>query len=995
MQVEIPHCGIYTHIFENPRYLSRAIHDPHRWERISTVTSRRAILRILSLGATLGPVLKHRGVAAQLLPGSVSGVRPADLRVEWRDTPLGIDTRRPRFTWVLSANDTGVRGQAQQACRVVVASTAAAAGVGHGDVWDSGRRSTAAMSITPDYDLTLSPQTPLHWAVLVWDQHGRSSGWSKPAAFTTGILDSRDWRAGWIAATADHPIPPGPPPAINTEPPVGPHALPLFRREFAAAKSVARAIVCVSGLGQYELRINGNRAGTGVLNPGWTDYRKTVLYDTFEVTPLLQPGANTLAVLLGNGMYNVEKYPGRYTKRVGTFGQPKLILQLKLVFTDGSEEFIVSDSSWQTRSGPIVLSHTYGGEDFDARLEPVGWDRPGGGGDSGDTAGWLPAIPVEGPGGQLRAQNVPPIVIARTLTPAAIKKPAAVYVYDLGENFSGWPKIVVRGPAGRTVKLLPGELLDSDGLVTQRSGNARPGNEVSFSYTLKGGTDETWAPRFTYYGFRYIQVEGATPEEDAAPGDVVLVSLQGEFLHADLPRTGYFDCANPLLVRIHELITQALLSNTMSVLTDCPQREKLGWLEQTHLNADTVFYNEDAVTLYEKMLCDMQDSQLPDGMVPEIAPEYLAFLNADGTNSIFRDSPEWGAAIVLSPWATYRYTGDLRILADGYPSMQRYVKYLSTRLQDGLLDFGLGDWYDIGPKPPGEAQWTSRALTGTAIYCEILRALAQIARILGHDADASRYTSDASSATRIFNARLFDSHTNQYDRGSMTANAMPLAIGLAPEDCRAAVLANLVADIRAHGNHVTAGDVGFHYVVLALMENRRGDVLYDLLSRMDAPSYGNQLAQGATSLTEAWDANPQKSQNHFMLGHAETWLYGGLGGIRVDFSRATESRIRIAPQPVAGVGSAAIRYRSVLGDIATSWRKDGGRLRLHAEVPPGAMAQIELPASKVSDITESGAGLKRARGILRVSASDSHQVILVVGSGSYDFEAPNIAPGSD
>ena len=956
------------------------------------MTSRRAILRILSLGATLGPVLKHSARAAQLLHGAVSGVRPAGLRVEWRDTPLGIDSRRPRFTWVLSANytganDTGVRGQAQQACRVVVASTAAAARAGHGDIWDSGRRATAAMSITPDYDLTLTAQTPHYWAVNVWDQQGRLSGWSEPAAFTTGILEAGDWRAGWIAATADRAIPPGPPPAINTDPPVEPLALPLFRHEFEVAKPVARAIVCVSGLGQYELRINGSRAGKGVLNPGWTDYRKTVLYDTFEVTPLLQPGANMLGVLLGNGMYNVEKYRGRYTKLVGTFGQPKLILQLKLVYTDGSEQLIVSDSSWQTRSGPIVLSHTYGGEDFDARLEPEGWDRPG-----SDGSGWLPVIAVEGPGGKLRAQNVPPIVVARTLAPGAIKQPPrpGIYVYDLGENFSGWPKIVVRGPAGRTVKLLPGELVDSEGFVTQRSGNARPGNEVSVSYTLKGGADETWTPRFTYYGFRYVQVEGAVPATDAAPEDVALISLQGEFLHADLRRTGDFDCTNPLLVHIHELITQALLSNTMSVLTDCPTREKLGWLEQTHLNADTAFYNEDVVTLFEKMLRDMQDSQLADGMVPEIAPEYLAFLNADGSNSIFRDSPEWGAAIVLSPWATYRYTGDVRILADGYPAMQRYARYLSSRLQDGLLDFGLGDWYDIGPKPPGGSQLTTRTLTGTAIYCEILRALARIARIVGHDGDASRYASDASSATQTFNARLFDPHTNRYDRGSMTANAMPLAIGLVPEDRRAAVLSNLVADIRAHGNHVTAGDVGFHYVVRALMENDRGDVLFDLLSRTDAPSYGNQLAQGATALTEAWDANPRNSQNHFMLGHAETWLYGGLGGIRIDFDRPAWSRIRIAPQTVVGVDSASVRYRSVLGDIATNWLRSGGRLRLHVEVPPGATAQIELSTSKASEITESGVGLRRARGILSISASDSRRVTLVVGSGSYDFEIPDI-----
>ena len=382
-----------------------------------------------------------------------------------------------------------------------------------------------------------------------------------------------------------------------------PRPLPLLRREFRIDKPLQRAVLSLCGLGQHELRINGRRASASVLDPGWTDYRKTALYDTLEVSHLLRPGTNALAVMLGNGFYNVEKYPGRYTKLVGSFGRPQLILQLRLSFADGTEELIVSDGQWRTRSGPIVLSSVYGGEDFDARLEPDGWDRAGFADEH-----WVPATEVQGPGGVLRAQATPPITVARTLAPVACSIPRpGVFIYDLGENFAGRPVIAVRGPAGRTVKLLPGELLDAQGLVSQRSGNASPGNEVSFSYTLAGTGVERWRPRFSYYGFRYIQIEGALPHGLAAAEEAELLEVRGEFLHARLDTAGVLDTGNPLLQRVHALILQALLSNTFSVLTDCPTREKLGWLEQTYLNADTVFYNEDAVALYEKMLGDMMD----------------------------------------------------------------------------------------------------------------------------------------------------------------------------------------------------------------------------------------------------------------------------------------------------------------------------------------------------------------------------------------------------
>jgi hypothetical protein len=954
------------------------------------VTSRRHLLKLLAAGAAVGPELARRGANAGNQPlardGDPAGnVRPEAVRVEWRGAPLGIDTRRPRLTWTLAA-DPNVRGIEQSACQVILASSEEAAKAGHGDIWDSGVLETHELRAVPGRDLDLESHTPYWYTVRAWDGHGGTSGFTRPARFVTGLMSPAGWRGKWISDGPDWAAPSAPPPASNHSPAVAPRRMPLFRRELRLDKPLARALVSVCGLGQYELRINGRRAGSGVLNPGWSNYRRTILYDTFDVTSLLSQGANVLGVMLGNGFFNVEKYPGRYTKLAGTFGRPKLILQMRLSFADGSEALLVSDRSWRTRPGPITLSSVYGGEDFDARLEPRAWDDPGL--DPRTASEWAPAIEVASPGGALRAQSIPPVTVARTYQPVAMTTPRpGVTVYDLGENFSGWPVIVVRGPAGRRVRLIPGELLDDQGLVTQRSGNARPDDAVFFDYTLAGDGREQWRPRFSYYGFRYVQVEGAAPPGRGGPDEPQLLALRGEFLHTDLASAGRLATGNPLLDRIHGLILQALLSNTFSVLTDCPQREKLGWLEQTYLNADTVYCNEDAVTLYEKMMHDIKDSQLPDGMVPAIAPEYVAFLNADGTDSAFRDSPEWGAAVVLSPWATYRYSGDRRILETGYPAMRGYADYLATRARDGIIDYGLGDWYDIGPKSPGESQLTSKALTATATYCEVLETLAKIARLLGHGDDARRFVRRAVTSKRALNRQLFQPASNRYDQGSQTANAMPLAIGLVPPAHRAAVLENLVADIRAHGNHVTAGDVGFHYVVLALMRNGRGDVLYDILTRTDPPSYGYQLARGATSLTESWNADPDKSQNHFMLGHAETWLHGGLAGIQLDMSRPSPERIRIAPQIVDGIETASARYRSVLGEVTVAWRKQDGRLLLEVEIPAGAAATLAMPARTLNEVLESGEPLGRARGIRSVRQSGP-TAIIAVGSGRYTLSAP-------
>jgi hypothetical protein len=745
--------------------------------------------------------------------------------------------------------------------------------------------------------------------------------------------------------------------------------MPIFRKEFSLVKPVLKSTLRISGLGQFEVHLNGRKVGNSVLTPGWTDYRKRIFYETYDVTALLRRGSNAIGILLGNGMYNVVETKGRYTKFSNSLGQPKLIAQLELTFADGKTETIGSNDSWKSAPGPITFSSIYGGEDYDARLEQSGWDRAG-----FAATGWKAAAISEGPGGKLVPETIPPVKAFDTYRPVAITHPLlGIAVYDLGQNFAGWPEIAVQGKRGARVKLFCGELLDKDGRVTQRSANGFPDSQYSFNYVLKGGGVERWSPRFSYYGFRYVEVQ------TTAKDSVRVVRLAGRFIHDAVTVNGHFQSSDKLFNRIHTLIDRAMLSNMMSVLTDCPHREKLGWLEQTHLAGSSLMYNYDLASLYAKISDDMQDAQLPNGMVPDIAPEFTVF---DGP---FRDSPEWGAAVVLSPWTNYQFHGDREPLRAHYDSMKSYLTYLRRRTQNHLLTYGLGDWYDIGPGEPGESKLTDKGITATAIYFQMLIAIQKIAVLVGHPEDAADFEAEAQAVEAAFNQTFYHPESGTYDRGSQTANAMPLVVGLVPEEHRAEVLESLVRDIRLHTNHVTAGDIGFHYVVRALTDNGRSDVLYDMLSRTDNPSYGDQLAHGATTLTEAWDANPDSSQNHFMLGHAEEWFYRGLAGIDFDMSRDDDSRIRIQPAIVGKLGSAEASLHTPLGVITSSWRRKGTTVSMFVSIPEGCSATILLPTTDIRKIQLNG-----RRFDLEAAGRDTHvegdRTVFIVKGGQYRFQ---------
>jgi len=907
---------------------------------------------------------------------------PVRLQVDHLEAPIGLDDLQPRFQWNLRATNAERRGLKQSAYRLIVASSAQLLAKDHGDLWDSARVDSASRLGIEYAGEPLQSHTEYFWKIKVWDQDGQESYWSEPAHWATAFLHPEEWQARWIAAEPDTAQAPQAREHVGTY--VEATApLPIFRREFQVTKPVRKALVFVTGLGQYELDLNGNEITPTVLNPGWTNYRKTVLYDAYDLTAAMHLGVNSFSVFLGNGMYNVPGVKGRYTKFIGSFGQPKFILQMHITYADGSVETLVSDRSWKTAPGPITFTSIYGGEDFDARKEPVEWEKPG-----FDDRAWEPAIEVAGPNGnpspgsELIASRLPRIAVDRIFNAERITHPLdGVTVYDLGHNFSGWPILHVRGEAGDTATLIPGELLDDVGRVSQASGGAGPGNQNRFTYTLRGNGTESWHPRFSYWGFRYVQVE-LHPQNPSKIGHTQVDAVEGAFIHADAATVGSFSTTQPQFTAIHRLIDNAILSNSMSVISDCPTREKLGWLEQTHLAAASILYNFDDANLYEKLADDMRDAQLANGLAPAIAPEYVAFVNAAGISTNFRDSPEWGSAIILSPWAAYQFNGDKELLARSYHAMRRYAEYLQSRAQDHILSYGLGDWFDIGPGRHGESQLTSKSLTATALYYQDLLALTQISSLLDKQSDSAAYADEASATREAFNRLLFHVDTQQYERGSQTANAIPLALGMVPEGSRQAVLEHLVEDIRAHNNHVTAGDIGFHYVVRALTDNGRSDVLRDMLLRNDPPSYGFQLAKGATTLTEDWNGSPMSSQNHFMLGHAEEWFYRGLAGIDFDMSRPIHAQITIRPAFLFGIRGASARYQSVLGLIESKWQEIAGGFELQLAIPPGAQATLLLPAT-ASQILESEKPLDATW--IEPSTDAESGTRLLLGSGAYRF----------
>jgi hypothetical protein len=769
------------------------------------------------------------------------------------------------------------------------------------------------------------------------------------------------------------------------------HSTLLMRKEVIVPHPIRRATAFVCGLGQYEFTIDGHKIGNAWMTPGWTQYVKTCLYDTYDVTDILNVVTGShrqhaLGLRLGTGMYDmIDDTRGAQQQR--GHGGLRAIAQIMIEYSDGTWGVIVTDPSWRWHDGPTTYSGVFGGEDYDARLEPAGWDKLG-----FDDTRWLGTVAVEplrpwsgsrAPGGgepvadSMEAtmklaglsRGAPPLVLHEIRAPMATSTPRQnTLVFDLGQNAPYVPRITVKGRAGTMVQLWPAEIRKPDGTIDQTT--MRAGKHVS--YTCRGGGDEVYWPRFWYVGSRFWQATA----KDATGKDIdpasVIEKFEGLMVYSDSTPVGTFECSDELFNKTRDLIAWAMRSNMASILTDCPHREKSGWLEQIHLNAPGLMYNFDVAPLFRKTMEDMGDAQQDDGMVPTMAPEYFIY------DKGYRDSIEWGGACIYLPGYTARWYGDSTQVTRHYDQMSRYMAYLATLAKDNIISTGLGDWDGYGAD-----KRTPVALTDTAYYYRAAVIMSVFAHQTGRDEDSAKWQSLAAAIGTAFNKQFLDAATGKYATGSQSCQATVLDMDLAPEDKRAAAEAWLLEDIEEQHLAISCGEVGHPSLLRALMREGWSDVIYRIHHQSERPGYGWQIAHGATTLTEAWDASPI-SQNHFMLGHIMEWFYAGLAGIRPGADGFRHFVIR--PEPVEDIAWAKGSYRSIRGEIRSEWHQDGQRFSLRVTVPPNTQATVYVPAKSLDAVTENGRTAATAAGVMS-AGMEAGRAVFEVGSGRYVFES--------
>lgn len=927
----------------------------------------------------IGALLISHGVVADETPAaavrgsSFSTLQVTALKTEHVIEPLGLETAHPRFRWLLESSQ---RGQLQAAYQILVASSLEKLQADIGDQWDSGKVTSDNSVEVPYAGLALSSAQRAYWKVRIWDRHGRPSAYGAPAAFEIGLLKASEWHGRWIAASK----------GVSS---------PLFRRTLSFDSAVRRARVYVSGIGYYELSINGKKIGDRVLDPASTTYdndlplklKSRVLYATYDVTSALQSGENVLGVMLGHGWYSSEVPTTDVVLRRMPYGdRPKLMLQMNVELANGQVVKVGSDTSWKTSPGPIVYNDLANGETYDARRAQPGWDAPG-----FNDASWENASLAVPPSGVLTAQTLPPERVVQNMPLVLMIDAKSPELFehartaDFGQHFSGWARISVSGPRGAKVTLrYAARIYPEDDTLDDRS-NTSPvweGRQTD-TYILKGGGTEVWEPRFSLHGFRYVEVR-------ASDDSVSVSKIEGRFVRSAVEPTSSFVSSNKLLNKIHHNIQWTLMTSLQGIPQDAAERgERVAYLGDVGFVAEDYLYNYDMAGFFEKWLVDVQDNQKPDGSVPDITPAHIR-----EPDSLFW--PSWQNPYPTLVWDLYQHYGDQEVLVDHYASVKQLANYFSAAAKtDGLVaDEPLGDHME--PQADGtsrkSAQHTPQGLTANAHYYSSVLTVARIAEVLGHSEDARAYSKRAQRIKEAFNRRFFNSATNQYGSGSQTSNALPLSLGLVPPEKVAAVVKNLVDDVvRQHDTHLTTGIIGTNAVVQVLPQHEAAEVMYRLATQATYPSLGEQVMKGATAVCESYECAPWLSQNMKMFASFDKFFYCNLAGIAP--VSPGYRRIRIQPQPVGDLKNVSASLNTVRGAIRVDWNKTNTFYDLKVAIPAGAQADIAVPTLGWTNVTiregertvwKSYAYIPGTPGLVNAKA-EGKSILFQTGSGSYHF----------
>ena len=884
----------------------------------------------------------------------IATVTNAQVKVQYllcenQTNPIGLDVQQPRFSWQLVSDQRNV---SQTAYEIVVSS-------GKSTAWKSAKIMSDRSVHVPYGGTALQSGKKYKWEVRVWDNNGKPSAWSEPAFFQTALLNTSDWTAKWIEADFVED-------SIN-------RPAQYFRKQFSATKKIASATVYITAHGMYEAQINGKRVGDAYLTPGWTSYNKRLQYQVYDVTGLLQNGANTIGVMVGNGWYRgYLAWAGNkdsYGKKTG------LLMQLDINYTDGTTAKIISDQTWKSSTGSIRYTEIYHGETIDAREEKAGWLTV-----NYNDANW-PGVKVQNyPNDNLLATYNEPVKKHETFKPLKIfTTPKGEKVIDFGQNLVGWVIVKANGNAGDKITIRHAEVLDKNGNFYIDNLRAA---KTTATYILAGKGEEAFEPHFTFYGFRYIKIEGVN---EIKPENFTAVAL-----YSDMKPTGTFISSNALINQLQHNIQWGQKGNFLDVPTDCPQRdERLGWTGDAQAFSRTAAFNFGVNNFFAKWLRDVEADQRPSGKVPHVIPNVLQ--QEAGA------SAGWADAANIIPWNMYLAYGDKKILENQYSSMKNWVGYMEKESKNYLWNTGshFGDWLFYRPfdDNDGRSAVTDKYMIAQCFFANSVQVMINAAKVLGKNDDVAKYTGLLKNVKEAF-VKEYLTPNGRLVSSTQTAYVLALNFDMLPEDMREQTVQKLVDNIKSYNNHLTTGFLGTPYLCHVLSRFGKTDLAFTLLMQESYPSWLYPVKMGATTIWERWNGirpdstfepASMNSFNHYAYGAIGDWMYRVVAGLDTYDDAPGYKHIKIQPHIGGGLTNVSASLQTYYGKASSGWKVEGNKIIMDIEIPANTTATVFVPALNKETITENGNAVSSSKD-MQVTGTENGYVILKVNSGKYHFE---------